>query len=194
MLIKVRYEDQAFEMDVQEKFLELAQSFFARMDQDMDAGWQMSRDWVESPDAIQRCQIAANKLASALDNDDRKTAMMMAGYIVTKMPTVTEIVVDATGEMSGTEFIELTQPAAAQITPQPVASSSGSLNKMQALTQAGKEVSKVFKVGRGYRYSVYHPATDQWIDSATASDKQEAERLREIAFKQRFDELSGNSD
>ena len=36
------------------------------MDQDMDAGWQMSRDWVDNPSREQRCQIVADKLLTAL--------------------------------------------------------------------------------------------------------------------------------
>ena len=39
-----------------------AKDFFDKLDADMDKGWQMSRDWVEKPDAEQRCQIAADKI------------------------------------------------------------------------------------------------------------------------------------
>jgi len=190
MVIKVYFEDQVYEIDVQNEFVRRAQDFFQRMDQDMDNGWQMSRDWVDKPDARQRCQIVSNKLASALDNEDRKTAMMMAGYIVNHMPELTIIDIDASGDISLTQFTVSEAPRVQQATPFTETGAGENLSKIEALAQTGKEISKVSKVGRGYRFSIYNNSTQEWQHSATLPDKQEAEKLRDQAFKKRFDELS----
>ena len=59
MILKVVVDDQLYELNVPEKFIRQANSFFDSMDRDMDTGWQMSRDWVDHPNVEQRCQIVA---------------------------------------------------------------------------------------------------------------------------------------
>jgi hypothetical protein len=49
----------------------------------------------------------------------------------------------------------------------------------------------VFRVGRHWRFSVYDHASGQWQDSPTVADKEEAEQLRQRAFKERYETLSG---
>ncbi len=192
MLLNVIADDQSVELNIPPALLTKAQDFFDRMDRDMDAGWQMGRQWVERPDLHQRCQIAADKLLTALENHNRKLAMMMAAYILTHLDNVSAVDIDTSGEMVGTEFI--VSDASAQARPQaPGARSTSGLNKMEALEQAGKDVTKVFKVGRNFRFSVFDHDSGQWNDSAPVADKQEAENLRQQAFKQRFDDLLGGS-
>ena len=70
MILKVVIDDQLLELNVPENFIEQAQDFFAKMDADMDRGWQVNREWVEQPDRMLRAQIAANKLLTALENED----------------------------------------------------------------------------------------------------------------------------
>ena len=62
---------------------------------------------------------------------------------------------------------------------------------MEAMAQAAKDVSKVFKMGRQYRFSVYNHATQSWEESPAIGDKEQAEAMREHAFKARFDALCG---
>jgi hypothetical protein len=50
-------------------------------------------------------------------------------------------------------------------------------------------VSPVFKVGKAYRFSVYERAGDRWHPSPLVATEAEAARLRQEAFKARFDEL-----
>ena len=40
--------------EVPDNLLVEAKDFFKKLDADMDKGWQMSRDWVEKPNAEQR--------------------------------------------------------------------------------------------------------------------------------------------
>ena len=72
---------------------------------DMDKGWQMSRDWVEYPTPEQRCQIAADRMLTAIMQENDNTKILMAGYILSRMPKATDVRIDTSGEISGTEFI-----------------------------------------------------------------------------------------
>lgn len=93
-----------YRIEVPDEVIAEGGEFFARMDADMDRGWQMSREWVEQPTALERCQIAADKILTALDTDNEALTMMMAGYILSRMPGVTGIRIINDGEMSTTEF------------------------------------------------------------------------------------------
>jgi hypothetical protein len=62
---------------------------------------------------------------------------------------------------------------------------------MEALERAGREVTKVFKVGRQYRFAVLNARTGLWEDSPAIPDEADAERQRELAVKRRYDELVG---
>lgn len=90
---------------MQEEMLIEAEDFFHNMDSDMDKGWQMSRRWVDKPDAFQRCQIAADKMLTAIENENNKVTIMMAAYIMKRMPGIDAIDIDTSGDMTATELI-----------------------------------------------------------------------------------------
>jgi hypothetical protein len=192
MILKVVIDDQLLELNVPEAFIEQAQDFFAKMDTDMDQGWQVNREWVENPDALLRAQIAANKLLTALENEDHNLGRLMAGYIVARFPNVESVELKPAGETRDHQ-INLAEPAAAASTGDTVsmahAGAPQGLSKMEAMTQAAKDVSKVFKMGRQYRFSVYNHATQTWEESPAIADKEQAEAMREHAFKARFEAL-----
>jgi hypothetical protein len=75
------------------------------MDADMDRGWQMSRDWIENPNQEQRCQIAADKILTAIETENEKLLMLMAAYILRTMPGVKSVNIDITGDMNETDII-----------------------------------------------------------------------------------------
>ena len=91
--------------DVPDSLLVEAKDFFDKLDADMDKGWQMSRDWVEKPGKEQRCQIAADKILTAIDTDNEKMLMLMSAYILHTSPGVKSIVIDNTGDMNETDII-----------------------------------------------------------------------------------------
>jgi hypothetical protein len=91
--------------NVPDSLLEEAVDFFQKLDSDMDRGWQMSRDWVDHPTPEQRCQIAADKILTAIETDNDKLLMLMAAYILRTLPGVTGINIDITGDMNETEII-----------------------------------------------------------------------------------------
>ena len=104
MILKVLIEDQSYRLNIPDETLIEAEDYFRKLDQDMDRGWQMSRDWVPTPDTQQRCQIVADRLLTALETERRQTASLMAAYILSRMPGVTTVTIDTTGDMHGTEF------------------------------------------------------------------------------------------
>jgi len=105
MRFKVIVGEDVYAVEVPAHVLEDSSEFFAKLDRDMDRGWQMSRDYVERPDATQRCQIAADKLLTSIMNGNGATATMMAAYIRARAPGVTGVDVDTAGEMQDTKLL-----------------------------------------------------------------------------------------
>ena len=105
MRFKVVIGEQVYAVDVPDDLLGEAAEFHARLDRDMDRGWQMSRQFVERPDALQRCQIVADKLLTSIVQDNQATAMLMAAYIALRMPGAVGVDIDASGEMQNTELL-----------------------------------------------------------------------------------------
>ena len=97
--------DQVYAVEVPDDLLQDAAESHARLDRDMDRGWQMSREFVPQPDRLQRCQIVADRLLTSIMQGNEATAMLMAGYIALKMPGAVGVDIDATGEMQNTELL-----------------------------------------------------------------------------------------
>ena len=102
--LTVEYADKSYSLKIPESLIQEAQDFFEKMDLDMDAGWQMSRWWVPDPDKTQRCQIVANKLLTAITNEDEPYAKLMCAYILKAKPTTRRIHINTEGEIQGNEF------------------------------------------------------------------------------------------
>jgi hypothetical protein len=105
MRFKAIIGEQVYAIEVPEDLLREAAEFHAKLDRDMDRGWQMSRHFIEQPDRLQRCQIVADKLLTSLMNGNEATAMLMAGYIALRMPGAIGVDIDATGEMQNTKLL-----------------------------------------------------------------------------------------
>ena len=104
MKLNVNIDNRMYQIEVPQDMLLGAISIFQKIDKDLDAGWQMSREWVKNLDTLQRCQVIANRLLTAIENHNEPSMMMMAGYIVHKMPAVKTVHIDTEGDMSQTEF------------------------------------------------------------------------------------------
>jgi len=105
MQFKVIIDEQVYAVELPEHLLQEAAESHAKLDRDMDRGWQMSRQFVERPDPLQRCQIVADKLLTSIENGNQATAMLMAGYIASRMPGAVGVDIDASGEMQNTELL-----------------------------------------------------------------------------------------
>ncbi len=105
MILKVIINEQTYPIEVPREMLEEAEGIFRKMDADMDRGWQMSRQWVQAPDPMQRCQIAADRLLTAIENENRNLCTMMAAYILKRMPGVDAVDIDTSGDMTQTQIL-----------------------------------------------------------------------------------------
>ena len=105
MILKVTIDEKTFPLELEEDMISSGGKMFAKMDADMDQGWQMSRTWVESPNDVQRCQIAADKMLTAIQQEKTATVGLMAAYILNKMPGVQAVDIDTSGDMNLTELI-----------------------------------------------------------------------------------------
>jgi len=105
MRFKAVIGEQVYAIEVPEELLGAALESHAKLDRDMDRGWQMSRQFVEQPDRLQRCQIVADKLLTSIMQNNQATAMLMAGYIALRMPGAIGVDIDASGEMQNTELL-----------------------------------------------------------------------------------------
>lgn len=192
MILKVTIADQLLELNVPDALLEQAREFFDKMDADMNQGWQVNRDWVDQPDTYLRGQIAANKLLTAIENRDDNLGRLMAGYILSRFPDIELVELSEQGEIRDHVLNMKAGAGHAEDGPSLSFSHGGlphGLSKMDAMTQAGKDVSGVFKMGRQYRFSVFNHATGEWDQSPAFASKEDAEAAREKVFKQRFDAL-----
>lgn len=202
MILKLILDDQIYELNTPDGLIAQAGEFFAKMDRDMDSGWQMGREWVERPDRLQRCQIVADKLLTALETENDDLGRLMAGYILSRLPEIDSVEPDPGGEPQNTLFTfreTAAETPVEPLVPPPVSADTaatppaGSMTKMQALAQAGKDVSKVFRVGRHWKFSVLNRASGQWEESPAIGDQQQAEDMREFAVKKRYKELCGEA-
>ena len=104
MRLKVTAAGRTRELEVPDELLTEAEDFFARLDADMDRGWQMSRRWVDNPDAVQRCQILADRILTAWRRDDAQMAGLAAAYILKRLPGTRHVTIDTDGDMTLTRF------------------------------------------------------------------------------------------
>jgi len=81
-----------------------AATILEKMDHDMDKGWQLGKHFVSSPNTIQRCQIAANRLLTALHTENEASVALMSAYILTRLDDVRTVSVNTEGEAEETLF------------------------------------------------------------------------------------------
>jgi len=191
--LNVTLHEKNYAVKVPDEMLAKAEEFFQKMDRDMSQGWQMSRDFIENPDHTQRVQIAAHRLMLAMSAGKEPMILLMAGYILKRLPGVTGVVVDTDGEMLNTEIVFGEAKSTAPTSPASGTPKAGGINKIEAMKQAGKEVTAVYKVGKSFRHAVLDSTTGQWIESPAMDDEKEAQESRMSAFRQRFGELTKTS-
>ena len=105
MKLTVHIDEITKTLEFSEELLGEAEEFFQKMDNDMDQGWQMSRSWIENPSRDERCQIAADKMLSAISAENETLLMLMAGYIKSRNPAVSAVRIDTSGDMTETELM-----------------------------------------------------------------------------------------
>jgi hypothetical protein len=105
MKIDVYFEDEHHVVSVEPEDIAAGYPMFQSMDKDMDYGWRMGPEFIENPDPVQRAQIVANRLMIALESQNQSMIRAMSAYIVAKIPNVSELHIDTTGEPLLTEIV-----------------------------------------------------------------------------------------
>jgi hypothetical protein len=105
MILKVVIDELVYPITVPDEIIRDGEEFFRKIDGDMDKGWQMSRDWVQEPNQLQRCQIVGDKMLTAMHNNNEKMMVLLSAYILARVPGVEGIRIDTNGEMLESELI-----------------------------------------------------------------------------------------
>ena len=100
MILNVSITGNMLTIDVPQELITNASELFLKMDEDMNNGWTMGREYIDNPNLEQRCQIVADKLLTAIDNEDEQLKIMMAAYILSRVPNVMTLHIDNTGDMN----------------------------------------------------------------------------------------------
>lgn len=185
MKLDVIIDDKNHRIELPDTLLDEAEDFFRKMDDDMNHGWQMGPEFIESPDAAQRCQIAANKLLTSHAARNQLVTQLMAAYILKRMPGIQAVNIDTNGEMLNTELVF--ESGARHATP----AANRILSEAQARAQADRDVSQVYKVGRVWRFAVYDRGAGRWTESPFAESEQEAQRQRDEVYARLLEVLRG---
>ena len=183
MKLRIIVDSQSRPLDVPDELIREAEDFFARLDQDMARGWRMGPEFVEHPDKINRCQIAANKLLVALSTENKRVLLLMAGYILSRLPGVTGVRIDTGGEMLNTEFLYESSNVAS--------ASPRALTEAEALEQVQRDVSKVYRVGKVWKFATFDRRVNRWNESPPMDSEASAEAKRADAVRERLGELLG---
>jgi hypothetical protein len=104
MQLNLIIDDWSMNLEIPDDYLRTMAESFDKMDQDMDQGRRLGQRWIKSPDQKQRCQIAADKLLSALESNNQAMALLMGGYIVSRMQGVKQVIINNNGEPQENEF------------------------------------------------------------------------------------------
>src|SRR3989304_2799088 len=131
MKLNVIVDERACVVDVPSHMFRDAEEFFQKMDHDMNHGWQMGPEFIENPDKVQRCQIAANKLLTSLSAANETMATLMAGYILKRLPGVTGGRIHTAGEKLHTKLL-YEKLANTTPVPAPAASRGPNLGTVEA--------------------------------------------------------------
>lgn len=105
MILNIVIAENTIPVEVPDFIVTEASEVFDKMDEDMNSGWQMSREWVDELNTEQRCQVIADKLLTAMETENEKMRMMMAAYILNRLPGVKGVRVATDGEIQETELL-----------------------------------------------------------------------------------------
>lgn len=180
MILTAYINDAAYDFVVPQEMLDEGESFFSKIDADMDGGYQMSREYVESPGRKERCQIAADRILDALSSGNKTLALLLCAYIIDRMPGVTVAHIDTEGDIFNTRFGN-----EAEHKPKTL------LSDDEARDKANASLSEIYKVGRVYKFSVRDAFTGKWEESPASKTEEEANKLRAAAFDKLYRESKG---
>lgn len=167
MNLEVVIDDTLYTLNIPEPILVEAQDFFAQIDRDLQQGHTLGRDWIEAPTQEQCCQIVADRLLTALEMKKDKLGMMMAGYLLCRLPGLERVELDIQGEPQNTRF-----------------TLNASLGQ-SFQDRAEREISPVYAAGKQYLFASLNSNTGLWENSPAFATQEaaEAERQQRIQLR-----------
>jgi len=105
MILNVVISDNSIPINVPDAIITEAAEFFDKLDADMEKGWQVGREWVDKLNIEQRCQVVADKMLTALENENQQVSVMMAAYILNRVPGIKGVRTAINGEINETELL-----------------------------------------------------------------------------------------
>lgn len=105
-ILHIQIDEQSRSVSLAPDMLDHAGSILLSMDRDMSGGWKLSRKFITNPTVLERCQIAADRLLTALHNGNEPTTSLMSAYILTRLPNVKTVLINTEGESDQTMFYD----------------------------------------------------------------------------------------
>ena len=103
-VLNVVIDGQMQAINVEEEMVLSGSPLFNKMDEDMNKGWTLSKEFIENPNVTQRCQIVGDKLLTAIEDNNEQMKTMMAAYILSRVPNIMTIYIDNNGEIFETQI------------------------------------------------------------------------------------------
>ncbi|HED34973.1 MAG TPA: hypothetical protein ENJ08_12310 [Gammaproteobacteria bacterium] len=100
MNFNINIDEQSYTLEVTPALMQELQSTHQEMDSDFDKGLQLGRYWIEQPGDEQRCQYVADKVVSAIHQEDIRQFYLMSSYILHKYPNLKMVTVSSDFEIS----------------------------------------------------------------------------------------------
>ncbi len=100
MNFNITIDEESYTLEVSDELMQELQSVHNEMDAEYDKGIQLGRYWIESPTLEQRCQLTANKVVSAIHQENIRQFYITASYILAKFPNLKQVTVSSDFEIS----------------------------------------------------------------------------------------------
>jgi len=100
MNFNITIDEESYTLEVKDDLMQELKNVHSDMDAEYDAGIQLGRYWVETPDLEQRCQLTANKVVSAIHQENIRLFYLNASYILSKFPNLKRVTVSSDFEIS----------------------------------------------------------------------------------------------
>ena len=105
MQLDVYIGDRMYPIEVTQQTLDLGQEFYDKINQDMDGGWRMGPEYIESPDRVQRGQIVPSRLLVPIETGNEMMVRALAGYFASRLPEVRSININLEGAALNADLV-----------------------------------------------------------------------------------------
>ncbi|VAW68243.1 hypothetical protein MNBD_GAMMA10-127 [hydrothermal vent metagenome] len=100
MNFNITIDEESYTLEVTDGLMQELRSAHEEMDSDFDKGLQLGRYWIETPSDEQRCQYVADKVVSAIHQENVRQFYIMSAYILRKYPELKRVTVSSDFEIN----------------------------------------------------------------------------------------------